>query len=837
MKKYSKCDYFNIIIIVASFFVIFVFLLIHNGSSYASKIDYSYQHYMIPEYFRTLFYNTKKFIPSFAFNLGMGQNIFNFSYYGFLSPIIILSYLFPFLSMKAYLEGVSVILFLISILLCYVWISNETNNRKLRFICTFLFTMSGPLILHTHRHIMFMCYMPFIFMGLFGVKNYFYKKSPWLLILSNVLIITSSYFFSIPALICLFVYYIYLYLEKNKNINIRDFVKDHIVFAWYFIVPVLISAVLLLPSFRAILDNRFKDATEESILMYLIPHISFRNILYSSYSMGLSVIFIISIIYLILKNNKSTRFLAIIFACFLCFPIFNYVLNGFMYINGKVFIPFIPLGILLIKITLEDLLFKKVKLSKMLIIIALLVSILGCINYNSYIQYTIDLLLVAIALFLARRKNLVNIFIVLLASFSFANCLFINATDKFSDSFIEKNQYDSNIESFVNYTNDASIYRTADLTNKAFNANNIRDISEYKTTMYSSITNKYYKGFYWYIFNTNNPNRNDGILSDVSNPLFNIYFANKYLISDGDAPIGYKLIDGKNNYKLYKNDDAFSIGYRNSKLMSEKEFDSLKYPYNIEALLNYTIVNKDIDSGFNSRLEKVNISDISNELKTDYKFNLKDDKNINLKINQSFDNKIFIIKFDMNYSQGCKFGDTSITINGVMNTLTCKSWKYHNHNYDFTYVLSNPKEFNIDIVKGKYEISNIELYTLDYNYVKSINDLHDEFIIDRNATFGDVIKGHINVRENGYFNFSIPYDKGYNIFVDGKKVNYQMVNKAFIGFDISSGSHDVTIKYTAPWLNLGKVLSIIGLGLLVITIVVSKGVMKHEKDINGGTLL
>ena len=57
-----------------------------------------------------------------------------------------------------------------------------------------------------------------------------------------------------------------------------------------------------------------------------------------------------------------------------------------------------------------------------------------------------------------------------------------------------------------------------------------------------------------------------------------------------------------------------------------------------------------------------------------------------------------------------------------------------------------------------------------------------------------------------------------------------MVNKAFIGFDISSGSHDVTIKYTAPWLNLGKVLSIIGLGLLVITIVVSKGVMKHEKN-------
>ena len=837
MNKYSKWDFFNIVIIVSAFFSIFLFLLIHNGGSYASKIDYSYQHYMIPEYFRTLFYDTKNLIPSFAFNLGMGQNIFNFSYYGFLSPIIFLSYCFPFLNMKIYLESVSIILFLVSVLLCYAWISGRTDNKRLRFICTFLFAMAGPLILHTHRHIMFTCYMPFVFMGLFGIDKYFYDKKPFLLVLSNVLIITSSYFFSIPALICLFVYYIYLYLDNNEKIDVLDFVKSHIVLAWYFIVPILISAVLLLPSFKAILDNRFKDATEESILGYLIPHVSFRTMLYSSYSMGLSVIFIISIIYLIIKNKKSTRFLAIIFACFLSFPIINYLLNGFMYINGKVFIPFIPLGILLIKITLDDLLIKRVKISIMLIVVTLIVSILGCINYHSYIEYIVDLLLISIALFFVRKKNYVNLFVVLLSAFSFMNCVYVNSVDGFTDRFVEENQYDSDIKLLINSINDSSIYRTSDLTDKSFNVNNIRDILQYKTTMYSSITNKYYKGFYWYTFDTNNPNRNDGILSDVSNPLFNIYFSNKYLISDGVAPIGYKLFASKDNYKLYKNDNVFSIGYSNNKLMSEKEFDSLNYPYNIEALLNYTIVNKDVDSGFDSKLEKVNIDEVFNGYKSSYHFNLKKDQSISLKPNKRFDNKILIIKFNMDYSQSCRIGDTSITINGVKNTLTCKSWKYHNHNYEFTYVLSSPKEFNIDIVKGKYKISDVELYTLDYDSVKSINDFHDEFIIDKSATFGDVIKGHINVRENGYFNLSIPYDKGYNIYVDGKKVNYQMINKAFIGFDISSGEHDITIKYIAPWLNVGKILSVIGLGLLVITVVISKGVRKREKDINGSTLL
>ena len=76
-----------------------------------------------------------------------------------------------------------------------------------------------------------------------------------------------------------------------------------------------------------------------------------------------------------------------------------------MYINGKVFIPFIPLGILLIKITLDDLLIKRVKISIMLIVVTLIVSILGCINYHSYIEYIVDLLLISIALFFVRKKN------------------------------------------------------------------------------------------------------------------------------------------------------------------------------------------------------------------------------------------------------------------------------------------------------------------------------------------------------------------------------------------------------------------------------------------------
>ena len=833
MKKYSKQDYLNIFFIIASFFAIFIFMLLYNGKSYASTIDFSYQHYMIPEYFRTLFYETKQIFPSYAFNLGMGQNIYNFSYYGLLSPIVLFSYLLPFIKMKTYLQIITIVLYLISIILCYSWISNKTDDKRLRLASTFLYAMSGPLILHTHRHIMFMNYMPFLFMGLFGVEKYIKEKKTWLLIISNILIITSSYFFSVPALIALFIYAIYLYRKNNEKINIKEFIKSHIITAWYFIVPVLISGVLLLPSLRAILDNRFKEATEDSLLTYLIPKISFDNLLYGSYSMGLTAILIVSIIHLIIKKNKANRFLAIVFVSLLFLPIINYVLNGFMYLNGKVFIPFIPLGILIITITLKDFIVDKEKISKLLIILTLIISVIGCLNYDLNIIYIIDILLVIFGLYILKKHNK-NVLLIILMLFSAFNCIRLGVYDNFNETSVANNQYDKNTKELLNNINNESVYRTVDLTNKSFNSNNIRSTNEYKTTMYSSVTNKYYKDFYWNTFDTDNPNRNDAIFSDISNPLFNIYFGNKYILGES-APIGYELILTKKGINLYKNDDVFSIGYATDKLMSKEEFEQLESPYNVEALMNYTIVGENVDSGYKSDLKKMHISSTFNkQIKEEYEIVLDEDEDYTIKSLKDLDNKIVIIKFDMNYSQSCTEGDTYITINGIKNVLTCKTWKYHNNNYSFTYVLSESNKIDIEVKEGKYDISDVEVYTIDYSDIKNISDTHDKFIID--SAKGDIIQGHINVKNDGYFSLSIPYDKGYNIYVDGEKTNYEQVNKSFIGFKINSGNHDIKIKYTAPWLKVGKITSIIGLCLLLITIGY-KGVKRHEKNINDSTLL
>ena len=136
----------------------------------------------------------------------------------------------------------------------------------------------------------------------------------------------------------------------------------------------------------------------------------------------------------------------------------------------------------------------------------------------------------------------------------------------------------------------------------------------------------------------------------------------------------------------------------------------------------------------------------------------------------------------MNYSESCLIGDTHITINGVTNTLSCRSWTYHNKNYNFEYIISSNEEIDklfIEFTKGKYEISNIKVYSLDYNnLLKSVKNV-DVFNFNKELTKGDEIVGDINVTENGYFKISIPYEKdGFSVYVDNKLTEYELVDNA-----------------------------------------------------------
>lgn len=68
--------------------VLSVWLFCLRHGLFGAKVDWISQHSVLPDYFRQQFYDTGELFPEFAANIGGGQNIYHFAYYGLYLSLI-----------------------------------------------------------------------------------------------------------------------------------------------------------------------------------------------------------------------------------------------------------------------------------------------------------------------------------------------------------------------------------------------------------------------------------------------------------------------------------------------------------------------------------------------------------------------------------------------------------------------------------------------------------------------------------------------------------------------------------------------------------------------------
>lgn len=180
---------------------------------FGSSIDWISQHSTLADYFRKRFYATGNLFPDFAWNLGGGQNIYHFAYYGLLSPTMLLSYLFPFIPMDLWVMGSSALLYAADAVLFYRWISKKGLHYGNCLFTSLFFTCSTALLYHSYNQLMFVNYMPFLLLALLGVDRHFQKRKSGLLILSVLGMILTSFYFSVGGLLALTAYAVTEYLK------------------------------------------------------------------------------------------------------------------------------------------------------------------------------------------------------------------------------------------------------------------------------------------------------------------------------------------------------------------------------------------------------------------------------------------------------------------------------------------------------------------------------------------------------------------------------------------------------------------------------------------------
>lgn len=833
MIKINKKDKLNLIIMTVIFCLIIIFIL-RNGNLYGSILDWNTQHSVIPEYFRSLFYKTLNIFPDFALNLGSGQNIYNYSYYGLFNPVIVLSYFLPFISMKSYIQISSILLVYSSVILFYYFLRRNKVNENVSLLSSVVFLTASPLLFHSHRHIMFMNYMPFLILALIGVDKYFEKDNSKLLCISTVLIILMSYYYSIPAIISIVIYGVYKYIKLNKKITVKSFFKDGFRFLIPIMIAILISCILLVPTFYAILIGRLPNDINISLSDLLVPRINVKYLMYNAYGVGLTSISLLALINLFFDKKRENRFLLICLSSLIIFPIINYLLNGTMYIDAKVLIPFLPLYTLVISYMFDKISTKKIDLRK-LVIASLAVLFLIYVGKSSYGNYFyIDFIFSLTLIIIATKTNTKYLFkvltIVLLVIYSCAGNskdTLVSRKDINSSENVNQEKLIKKIPKGYDHT---TLYNL-----KLENVNNIYgNLNIYSDYLYSSTGNANYNLFMFDTFEVPMQSRNRLIISANKDLMYLMFSNNRYFIGDNVDISGYKEIDKIGNTKIYENTDVLPFMYVSYNYYSKTDFSKKSFPYNNEILLNNVVVNEKTNNEFKTSIKETFIrqsdikymdpSIINNGDRITVK---KDNSRMLIDIPEVARNKILFVSFNLE-PQSCKVGDLLVNINGNTNKLTCKEWKYYNGNTTFNYVISGDTSNKVEVIfsKGIYKIDNLKIYYMDYNDIKDINKKVTKVDID-SKTKGDKIYASVEAEKDGYFVTTLPYDKGFTIKVDNKKIDYEKVNIAYVGFKISKGKHNIVIEYKAPFKIVGLIMSFIG--IIVYILFYHKNLIKNIK--------
>lgn len=385
---------------------------------------------------------------------------------------------------------------------------------------------------------------------------------------------------------------------------------------------------------------------------------------------------------------------------------------------------------------------------------------------------------------------------------------------------------------------DKTFYRSEKTTHRCTNDNmalNIKGLSNSTSTLnQKAIDLLNYLGFYadahWtqYYGSTAVTDSLLGI-KYIYSPIENAY-SNETLLQNEFMDKYFEKVAEDDNYYAYKNSYALGIAYgvdsSIKELETELKYDfttdeGLKNPFEVQNLLLNTLLGNDEESSVDfftsislrknqeivgtlgtvgGGVEYSATADNTDENTFEFKFKVKKSGPLYLYLPTGYE-RSFIV-----YLNGERYVEVS--------------------NYSRIVFLGYREkgeelELGFRVPEGKlYFFKNTNyLYTLDMDeFEHALENLAQSSLVTNEKSTDDHIYGSLTTLEdNKTIMTTIPYDKGWNVYVDGKQVDtYSVYGDSLMAFDIgNAGDHEIEFKYMPKIYVLTGIISIASTGVFV----------------------
>ena len=791
-----------------------------NSDVFSSKqilvADLKSQYLPLFNYLRNVLQGNDSIFYSFN-NLFGGNMISTFAYY-LSSPLNII---IIFANSTNLLNFIYILIF-IKIGLCglfmYLYLNHKKNNNYLALIYSMFYALMAYNISY-YFNIMWLDCIYLLPLLIYGIDNIIHKKNGKLYLIILSLELISNFY--IAYMVCIFssIYFIYECIITYSNK--KDIINSIKIFIITSILSGLICSFLLIPTIVNLQDiyrgslsnsmfiqnNLFNNFLLSLSKLYMLPQ-NPENIL-SSYTPNIYfgiLPLLFSITYFYGKHCLKEKIISIIIIIFffLSFSLNNLNIfwhaftlpNGYAYRFSFLF-SFFMLLISYKSITNND----KLKISKLLLFVFILLFIgFNELTNGSNISFTYFSLFLTVLLFilyyLINKKIILFLLVVIELVFHVNNSFFVLTNLKYDADY---NYYLNKVCSLTSKLDDYNYRLSIPLMFGGLESFACSDkrVSSSLTTNNKNVYNFMYNLGYTVTYSTVLSDNN----TEIARSLIGINYYLDQIKNNSIDKLTYKYSkDLSETYYLHENEYALPIGYLIENYERDNEFDNA-FEYQNLLLKSMSGLNKDVLLPF----DYIKIDEFN------YEVDISNKKDIYVYINYRVpENEEFF---------------SEITINDKVYDLDTFRTGVFKVDNDFDLDKISVNVYN-DEKKYKNFDNNVYFYYLDYDIFKEHLNILKENTLNINKINKNYLSGKINTNKDGYLFLSIPYEKGWNIYVDGKKTDYIKLYKTFMGIKLSKGSHVIKMKYYSPGINIGLILSICG---IILTIILKKTIYFTQK--------
>ena len=434
------------------------------------------------------------------------------------------------------------------------------------------------------------------------------------------------------------------------------------------------------------------------------------------------------------------------------------------------------------------------------------------------ILLTLEFLVVYSLLLLAVIKKFisVNLFAILISLFIMVE-MSLNASSQMDGiakewGFASRSAYNRDIpamESFSTYIGN-QFTRTEKLQTQTgndsmkFNYNGISQFSSVRNRSASSTLDKL--GFKSSGTNLNLRYANNSILADS---LFGI----QYNISENPIDkYGFQDVYQKDNLTLYENQFSLPIAFASQSIYNDVKFN--EHTLDNQASFLNQLANVDFDYFSPIPYDKTeNTNDLISVTSSS-----NEDAAIQYQIEVPENSQVYLSFTNLHFSND-KQKKVDILVNGDKKTFTTdNAFSFFNLGYT-----KEKKTFNIHVsFPGNSQVSfeSPTFYRLDtQTLTEAIQKIKEQPVTV--STSKNKVFARYNVQQDTSIFFTIPYDKGWSAYQDGKKIEIKQAQTGFMKVDVPKGKGTITLSFIPNGFVVGAICSFTSLLLF--------GIYNHKR--------